>query len=179
MDQLDHGSADYLHFGAKGKISGKTKGGTGVKTGLLWKISVLKGLRWKLGILGRKWGFWVWMGHFGDNWAVKVKTELLWKMSVPKGLKMEIRCFSVRLRLLEKMKTIEYKVTKKRTWKLDINAFCEERKRFNFQIHFIIIRRDLLGPTDTNMTRVNLLTQARFEFKDCSIQPKYCLISLR
>ena len=37
---------DHFYFGAGaiGKISAKTKGGTGVKTGLLWKIDVLKGL---------------------------------------------------------------------------------------------------------------------------------------
>ena len=54
--------------GAKRKISTKpqgknrqnecAKGATGVKTKLLGKISVLKELRAKLGILGRKWGFW-------------------------------------------------------------------------------------------------------------------------
>ena len=54
---------------------------------------------------------------------------------------------------------------RKKTGKLDVNAFCEERKRFNFQTHLIMISRDLRGPTSTNMTCVHLLTQARFEFK--------------
>ena len=77
---------------------------------------------------------------------------------------------------LENFSNLEYKATKKKTQKLDVNAFPEERKRFNFQIHLIIISRDFQGPTGRNMTCVHLLTQAKFEFKHSSIQPKYCLI---
>ena len=36
--------------------------------------------------------------------------------------------------------------------------------------------RDCWVPTGNNMTCVDLLPQAKFEFKDSSIQPKYCLI---
>ena len=68
---------------------------------------------------------------------------------------------------------IEHKATKKKDMKLDANAFCEERKRFNFQIHLIVISRSFRGPTGTHMTCVHLLTQVRFQFKHSGIQPKY------
>ena len=44
VDQWIDGLVYRLYFGAKGKISAKTQEATGVKTGLLWKIGVLKGL---------------------------------------------------------------------------------------------------------------------------------------
>ena len=69
--------------------------------------------------------------------------------------------------------SIEYKDTKKKYMKIRRSAFCEERKRFSFQIHLIIISRDFLRPTGRNMTCVHRLTQATFEFKDFIMQPKY------
>ena len=57
---MDQGWVDRLYFGAKGKISGKTKGGTEVKTGLLWKnqcaeVTLVKTgcFREKTGLLGK------------------------------------------------------------------------------------------------------------------------------
>ena len=54
--------------------------------------------------------------------------------------------------------------------KLDVDAFRLEAKRFKSQIHLIIISRDCGGPTGSNLTGVLLLPQAKFEFKDSSIQ---------
>ena len=64
----------------------------------------------------------------------------------------------------------------KKTRKLDVDAFGREGKRFKSQIHLIIISRDCWGPIGSNMTCVHLLPQAKFEFKDSSIQHKNCLI---
>ena len=50
---------------------------------------------------------------------------------------------------------------RKKTWKLDVNAFCVEGKRFKSQIHFVIISRDFCWPTGSNITCVHLLTQAK------------------
>ena len=59
--------------------------------------------------------------------------------------------------------------------KIRLDAFSEEGKRFKSQTHLITIRA-CRGPTGSNMTCVYLLSQAKFEFKDSSIQPKYCPI---
>ena len=42
----------------------------------------------------------------------------------------------------------------KKIRKLDVDAFCEEGKRFKSQIHLITISRDCRGPTGNNMTCV-------------------------
>ena len=57
------------------------------------------------------------------------------------------------------------RLPRKKARKLDVIAFCEKIKRFNFQIHLIIIRRDLRRPTSTNMKCVRLLTQQDFGSK--------------
>ena len=64
----------------------------------------------------------------------------------------------------------------KHLWKLDVDAFRGGWERHKYQIHLIIISRDSWGLSGDKMTCVDLLPQAKFEFKDSSIQPKCCLI---
>ena len=68
------------------------KGLLGVKTGLLWKVSVLKGLRkfehfMENGALGK---MSVRKGHFGENWAAKVKTGLIQNRVCQKDLRWKL-----------------------------------------------------------------------------------------
>ena len=71
---------------------------------------------------------------------------------------------------------LDTRLPTKKIRKLDVSPFSEEGKRFKSQIHLILISRDCRGRTGSKMTCVYLLPQAKFGFKDLSIQSKYCLI---
>ena len=61
---------------------------------------------------------------------------------------------------------LDTRLPTKKIRKLDVDAFSDERKRFESQIHLIVISRHFGEPTGTNMTFASPLLQAKFEFKD-------------